>query len=378
MTKELSLVKPPIVGGAFSARMEARAFLAALKLALGTCKRSPTPVLERLLVEARAGQVTLCSTDLANTTRVAVDVSEASGSGAATLHRGGLLAFAKNAARLRATLTLSCSGGKVTLSFGSRRLRSDAEGSDEYPAVPSRFSSAPVLIDRKGLLELLTDVNRFSARDDSRPHMSSVLLRVSNGELFGVATDGHRLAKITHPVLQDGPKIDALVPRRSIALWATMLRGSKAESAALRTRERDIELRVDRFSLTARSVDARFPPFEQVIPTVWEREIVLPRDAMIDAAKLAVSMGRFCRRLKIESEGKGTIEVSSRSQDGVEIEDSFLHDGDPFRIGVDGEGLLDALVLGREAHVGLRISGPLDPILLVNERAVVVVMPTKI
>jgi len=117
-----------------------------------------------------------------------------------------------------------------------------------------------------------------------------------------------------------------------------------------------------------------------VIPRTWDQEITLPREALIDAARIAIAMrsGGVVPWLKFESRGDGTLAIRSRSGDEGELEETIEHDGPAFRLCMKASFLLDTLALGSDSRVSLRISGELDPVSIVNERANAVVMPMRV
>lgn len=55
----------------------------------------------------------------------------------------------------------------------------------------------PVSVDWEKLRRAVLAARRFASRDDTRPHLASILLRSVDGELLVVACDGTRLVKVS-------------------------------------------------------------------------------------------------------------------------------------------------------------------------------------
>lgn len=366
----------------FSATVRARELLAAIGLVLGTARPSTMDVLTRIFIKQGEHGLSLASTDLRNATRVTVVRTSMSGVGSAHVHPAGLLSFVQIAARdADAEVHLSFKRGTLTVESGPRKLRSVAGDGEDYPALPAPLQGAPLKVERRALLTLLTDANRFACKDDTRPHLNCVLLRRVDGALHAVATDGTRLVKLTHGMPGAEPSFEAMIPQKSVALWLRALKASRADDVELRKSLSIAELRVGLREVATKLIDGTFPPYEHVIPTRWDHEITLPRDVLVDAARLAIAMRTDgCERaLKLCSSGDGTVTLSSHSSEG-EFEETADCDSLAFRVAVKAKFLLDALALalGKDPRVSLRISGELDPITIVNERASAVVMPMRV
>ena len=110
--------------------------------------------------------------------------------------------------------------------------------------------------------KILGAVSLSASKDFTRPHLNSVLVRVSSNVLHVVATNGHVLAHYTGAT--DSPDVETLIP---LAIVEKIVKASK----------KAFEVQIDVEACTARvlpdgdtftwtRVDAVFPPFEQVIP----------------------------------------------------------------------------------------------------------------
>lgn len=111
---------------------------------------------------------------------------------------------------------------------------------------------------------ILSAVALAASKDETRPHLNSVLFRVCDNILDVVATNGHVLAHYSGKLIEASPNCEVLIPLDVVEKIA------KASKKAM-------EVQIDPDALTARvlpdgtqftwnKVGSTFPPFEQVIP----------------------------------------------------------------------------------------------------------------
>jgi DNA polymerase-3 subunit beta len=365
----------------FSATVSAKKLLSAIKVVLGTARPSPSELLTRVLVEQTARNITLSSTDLLNTTRVMLLRTSMRGVGSAHIHPAGLFAFVQSAARSSDEVELAFDSGALTVKAGGRKLCKFSGYGEEYPTLPTAPNAEPLSIERRALLALLTDAVRFASKDEHRTHLNGVLLHRVDGALLAVATDGTRLVKLSHAMPGASGALRALIPRKSVMLWINALKSAVSDDVELRVASGSAQLSAAPFTLFARPAEATFPPYEHVIATSWDRELELPREPVDSMARIALAM-RTNRRavpcLTLSSDGHGALRIASSNTDDATVEESIPYSGAGFKVSVSARIMLDALSLGREPQLTLRVSGDLDPMQLVSERATAVLMPMRV
>lgn len=362
----------------FGATVESRELLSAIKLVLGTARRSPMEMLTRVLIRQADHGVEFASTDLITATSASVARIESYGSGAVHVHAAGLLAFAKVAARTAKKVELSFERGSMQFSFGGRTLRGLAGYGDDYPSLPLPLHSTRLSVDRPALFALITDAARHALDDNTRPHLNGVFLRRVDGALQAVATDGSRLVKISHPMPGNDPAIEVLVPRTAISVWSRLLKSTRSAAVSLRQNGTQVELRAGDRAVVTRMLDAKFPPYEHLLSTGWTNELELPRAVLADAARIAIALRIGSQpSVRLSTNGHGSLSVTATNADGLVFDEPLSYSGPAFDVRLQAKYMLDALALGREDRVTLRVSGEFDPVAFVSERATAIVAPTR-
>ena len=178
-------------------------------------KKSTMPALALCLLEARGGRLSCSATDMfcALVDSVAADVTA----------EGSLAVNPKDLAdRLKnlpdGPVTLVTKDGALTLRSKSSARRYTMRGlnGEDYPPLPKVDASAPTISLGQGILSELIAHTAFAvSTDDTRAHLSSVLVEMGGGTVRMVATDGHRLAK-TEKTIEGGASATMLIPRKAI------------------------------------------------------------------------------------------------------------------------------------------------------------------
>ena len=146
---------------------------------------------------------------------------------------------------------------------------------EDFPKLPDPPPDDSLKVPAGAFVEVIGRVARSASRDETRPHLTGVLVTV---ERIGAAHGGHRLL----PPQRQGDHARA---RRSAARWRpTCRRGrcrswpgwpSSAEVDEIRVaaRENQVVFAVGDTVLSSRLVEGRFPNYQQLLPESYEHEL---------------------------------------------------------------------------------------------------------
>ena len=251
------------------------------------------------------------------------------------------------------------------------------DGAD-YPAVPLA-SEAPGLQRRTIPAQALADVRRLTryaqSTDDTRPHLSATLFDFSADSIRAVTTDGHRLSMASRAIPastgQTGAKL--LIPARSLARMALPESGEIIVEHGGATRPTWITHAMEgtpgaTVTWCTKLVDAAFPSYEQVVPQSWAGTIECARAELLDALSACASVAQD-RTGGVRLRPRDThLALDSENPDAGEISDRVdaLCVGTlPKVLGVNGRYLSEVLSALTGDRVTLRMSGSLDPMMVV-------------
>jgi DNA polymerase-3 subunit beta len=124
----------------------------------------------------------------------------------------------------------------------------------------------------------------FAAASDDRFYLNGIFLHTSSRGLTAVATDGHRLARVTLPGavgLSDDRRL--IVPRASVRLIIRLLGDKRNERIVLRRSATLLAVEAATFTFMSKLVDADFPGYECVIAAPSGNAITVDRKSLVQS-----------------------------------------------------------------------------------------------
>src|SRR3954451_9266198 len=177
--------------------------------------KTTLPVLANILVETTERGIRLSGTDLdiAVSTEVAADVEA---TGAITIPAKKLTEIARELPP--SPVKIAAAGEqRVTLDCGRSHFKILGLPRDEFPSFPTvRFNESWRI--RSGDLQKLIGHTSFAvSTEESRPILNGVLWELRPESMRMVATNGHRLAKMSVPIEKTGaPSADLIIPPKAL------------------------------------------------------------------------------------------------------------------------------------------------------------------
>ncbi|MGO4550964.1 DNA polymerase III subunit beta [Lysobacter sp. 2RAF19] len=318
-------------------------------------RRQTLPVLANLLVQVRAGQLSLTGTDLEveMVARHAVDDAQ---DGETTIPARKLFEIVR-ALPDGSKVTVSQSGDKVTVSAGRSRFTLASLPANDFPSVDEVEATERVRVPEAGLKELIERTAFAMAQQDVRYYLNGLLFDLRDKTLRCVATDGHRLALCEAPL--DGgaqAKRQIIVPRKGVQELQRLLEGGDRE-LELEVGRNHIRVKRDDVTFTSKLIDGRFPDYEAVIPIGADREVKVDREVLRAALqRAAILSNEKYRGVRVEV-SPGQLRINAHNPEQEEAQEEIEADTrvDGLAIGFNVNYLLDALSALRDEHVILQL-----------------------
>lgn len=264
-------------------------------------------------------------------------------------------------------------------------------GSD-FPALPEPSVDAASLDLPASLLALLIKRTKFSiSADETRAHVNSALLEWAGDRVRMVSTDGHRLSKMEVTATGTSAMATMLIPKKAIDELGRLAEDSMSDKdgpavVTISQSGPNAFFVIAGMTLSVKLVDAQFPPYQQVIPSVTDRLIRAPREQLeraLDAVRIAASDRTGGVKLTTTTDVLRITSESPESGNGFD-EVSVDYTGPELTIGFNAQYFVDVLNAISDDEVLLGISGELDPAVIrpgtesTQESYVAVVMPMRI
>lgn len=318
--------------------------------------RTTLPVLSNILVEARDGVVAMSGTDL----DIAVSVQVP----AETEEEGALTVPAKKLQELARELPehpvrITTKGDRLELSCGRASFKLNGMPRDEFPNFPSVDFDASWKLTGSVLQDLIRQTSFAVSTEESRPILNGVLWQLTDANMRMVATNGHRLARLSVPVSAPGaPRVDLIVPPKALA-QVERLFGADDEIEVARS-ENHLGFRKNGTQVYTRLIEGPYPNYEQVIPRDNDKNAIADKSQLTQALRrMAVVASDQTHRVRL-SFNTNTLRFSVETPDLGEAHEELEveYGGEAMDIGFNASYLLEVLRYMPSEDVKLTFKAP--------------------
>lgn len=325
------------------------------------------PVLANVLLRAEEGVVELAATDMEVSVRVPLEDAGVEEHGSVVLPR--LAAdLVRSMAPGPVSLVHNENEGQVQVSGGGSSFSLNCHQAGEYPELPPD-GGVGIAIPAERFIAAAERVVRAASRDETRPVLTGVLVRIGPDGLTMAATDSYRLAVRTVPL--DSPPAEpqeAIVPARAVAEAARLAAQAKEGDVEIALTDSQATIRCAGVRMTTRLIDGQFPDYRQLIPAEFEQEVRLDRAEFLAVLTRIGVLAQRTSPLRLSFE-QGQLTVATVSDQVGEGRESMPapYAGEPMEIGFNADFLREGVdgLDGDEVRLGL--ISPLRPGLLRGE-----------
>jgi DNA polymerase III subunit beta len=338
-------------------------FIASLGIAVrGVSTRSAIQTLAGIRIAAQDGGIELQATDMELGVRVTAEGS-VEREGTVVLPGRLLVDVVRSLPKDDLTLEYRSSEGDVELVSGPSRFHLRTLPADEFPKLPEAGDASVMRVPSQAFVETVGRVARSASRDETRPHLTGVLVSASERELRMVATDSYRLS-VKETSLEEAldGSLEANVPARTLqelSRISTSEGGDQIEIAAL---EHQVIFRVGRVTLSSRLVEGRFPNYKQLLPEQFEHELHVSGPELLEVVRRISLLAQKNAPLRLRF-ADGALQVSAQTPDIGEASESLPvpFDGEALEIGFNPDFLRDGLESAESDDLILKLISPLRP-----------------
>jgi len=344
-------------------------------------KRHTVPILANILLKADQHTLAVTATDLEVGIRsqAAANVQTP---GAVTVSARKLFDIIKE---LDPEQDVNLKSGDTFLAIhsGSSRFRLSTLAASEYPEVSEEEDSASITIKASQLSEMIAATSFAMSNDETRKYLTGTLFEVDGKNILRlVSTDGHRLALSETELAGTSRVCQSIVPRKAV-MEIRKLCDECDEDVALYLGERQIRLEAGKNILTSKLIDARFPVYQDVIPSNNPGHAQVTRSEFDQVLRRSMIVANeFTHDIRLNFSNQG-LDISAHNTEHEESEEHLAaeYNGQEVTIGFNGRYLRDALGAIRSASVHLELRDELSPVLLFAEdhpQSRYVIMPMRI
>ena len=303
--------------------------------------KTTLPVLSNILFQTDGDGVWMTGTDL----DVAVRIRVPAGVG----EPGNLTAPGRKLQEITRELPdepveVATRGDQIELRCGRSHFKLNGLPADEFPALPSVEFDGGCTIKGGDLHRLIHHTAFAVSTEESRPILNGVLWQLGNKKMRMVATNGHRLARMSVPVeTSTVTSADFIVPSAALQQVQRLFR-NEDDLAVARTGNH-LGFRSGGTEVYTRLIEGSYPNYEQVIPKDNDRHAIVEKRALESAVRrMAVVASDQTHRIRLSFED-GRVHLNVLTPDLGEGHDELelQFEGEELEIGFNANYLLEVL-----------------------------------
>jgi DNA polymerase-3 subunit beta len=320
-------------------------FFDALQKIIGVVPPKTTiSILTCILFDLRNGKLSLTGTDLeiSITTTLDVDGSE---EGSVAIPAKILVEIVRELPDVPLNI-FSDADNKVTIKTEKGEYKLASQPKEDYPQISVEEGEYAFQLDA-ALLGRMSEQTMFAvSTDELRPALTGINMELLPGEIRFVATDGHRLAKITvtNQTLTEDVRRNLIIPTKTLHLLLRNLQ--EAVQVGIQIGEDHIVFNLERAVVYSKLISGTYPNYERVLPKDNDKRLQINRELLIATLRrVSIFSSSLTHqvRLMVSSD-----EVTIRSEDleyGAEAKEVIpaAFNGDWLQIGYNSTYLMDVL-----------------------------------
>ncbi|MBU1626763.1 DNA polymerase III subunit beta [bacterium] len=255
--------------------------------------------------------------------------------------------------------------------------------SEEYPVFPEYDPESLTEFGYEQFKEMIRKTVFSIAVNEPRHTLNGLLVKIKDGKIIMVSSDGHRLSYIERPCDAKIEKtVSVVVPKKSIQ---EMLKIMSEEHGAVKIgfQKNHIVFEKDNIILVSRLISGEFPNFDAILDTSNLMKVYVNRSELVGAIRrVQLLAGEKTRYIKMTFSGEKMILQSNNPNQGEAKEDiKIQYPGEETSMGMNSRYLLEALTVINTEEVQLEILDHENPCVFkeINDNSYLsLVMPMRL
>lgn len=277
-------------------------------------RQAHLPILSNILFEAIEGKVRLFATNL-EIGAIALLGARVEKEGKVVLPAKLLTQFVMNLDS-QEVVTFEQKGNQVLIQNGKDEIRINSVESKDFPLIPEHTGEYEAVFSAKTFFQALKNVGFAASHNESRAELTGVFLSTSPRGIHMTATDSFRLAEVTLGELASkqlsslqtlvNQQGGVILPLDTLQELARIAEGD--EEIAMTLKENQAFFEIGGVKVVSRVIQGRYPDYQQILPKEFQLEIVVPKQALLRALKMATGFAQY---------GAGEVQFSFLAEKGV-------------------------------------------------------------
>jgi DNA polymerase-3 subunit beta len=305
--------------------------------------KTTIPILSNILLDLSGNELSLMGTDLEVSISTKLEVV-GSGDGSVAVPAKILFEIVRELPEIAIEFA-SDDENKISLNTEKGFYKLSGEPKEDFPKIQIEQSKNNFAVDAPVFSNMIAKTIFAVSTDELRTTLMGVFLRIGDGELRMVATDGHRLVKIINTGLKLGNiQSETIVPTKALNLMLKNLQGSREIRVAIS--DDHIVFTFGSTTIYSKSIEGQFPNYERVIPIDNNKRLNANRELLISSVRRVsifsnsithqIRLSVSKNLLKIQSED---IEFGGEAMENIDADYGY----EDLEIGYNANYMLDIL-----------------------------------
>lgn len=334
--------------------------------------KTTIPVLTNILFELDGQRLRLTGTDLEVSIITFVNV-RGEQDGAIAIPAKRLFDIIRELPDLPITIDTE-KNNRITLATEKGNYKIAGESSEEYPHIASETFVSQISYPTLQFLRMIEKTVFAVSSDELRTTLMGVLLELRPQEMRLVATDGHRLAKIsdknyTAPgaegkpdasfIKQESGALQAIMPTKALQMLTR--NADQSELLEVAISENHLTFRLGATTIYSKLINGQFPNYDRVIPNDNELTMIIDRDMLSASVRRAAIFANQITHQIRWSLAAGQVTISAEDVEvGGEARETLAaqYDGKAMDIGYNAQYVQEILRHVDSEEVLLRLKDP--------------------
>ena len=320
----------------------------------------PLPVLGNVLLETEDSRLKLSATNLEMSISVWIG-AKVEQAGSITLPARTFSELVNNLSKERVDLRLDADTHTINLRCGIQTTNLRGISADEFPPI-NHNEKADLYLEGKTLREMIVQTVFAAAKEQNRPILTGVYVKLDDRKLTLAAADGYRLAVREAEIDEKfDPAQDMVVPARAMGEISRIIEDDQEVGLSLPSQRDAITIFLPNITISSQLLSGRFPDFAAIIPRSFVTTTTMYTNDLLIVCQRAEIFAR-------DNANSASLSVTPARGAGEPAE--VLIAGKSAERG-DSEGMLDANAEGEKLDISFNIRYLIDVLRVIKEERVV-------
>jgi len=313
--------------------------------------RSTLPILSNILLETTEGketkgsgsQLKIAATDLDMSMMSYLPVA-VSKKGSITIPGKTFVDIIREAPEGEIAFTATDNRLEIKLENGSYKIGGIPAA--EFPKLPEVNTARQNKVSSQDLVRMVRKTVFAISGDETRPALNGALWKAEDESMLMVATDGHRLAKVSMKNKKfHGLSGSVIVPPKALNLLVKLI-GDEDKEVGVIFGDNHLIFNLEDSVISSRLIEGPYPNYEAVIPKDNDKKLIVEKELLASTTRrVSILSNNFTHQIKFAVK-KDKMELSAANSDlGGEARETIPcdYDGDEMELGYNANYVLDIL-----------------------------------